>query len=128
VNIALGSADVLTCLAGDANGDAMVTVNEIVAGVNATLNGCLIDHVINEVHLAVAVPGSFTLDQANADPESIVVFLRSPLPPFQLIRLVESVDYVVIPSQDTFEIRIVVLPPELVVPGTYDFLVDYGFA
>jgi hypothetical protein len=40
VNIALGTADVSTCLAGDANGDGEITVNEIVAGVNNALNGC----------------------------------------------------------------------------------------
>ncbi len=40
VNIALGNADVPTCLAGDANGDGEITVNEIVAGVNNALNGC----------------------------------------------------------------------------------------
>jgi Ca2+-binding EF-hand superfamily protein len=41
VNVALGSANVSTCLAGDANGDGMITVNEIIAGVNKALNGCL---------------------------------------------------------------------------------------
>jgi hypothetical protein len=40
VSIALGIADVSTCLAGDANGDGEITVNEIVAGVNNALNGC----------------------------------------------------------------------------------------
>ena len=40
VNIALGTADVSTCLAGSANGDGEITVNEIVAGVNNALNGC----------------------------------------------------------------------------------------
>jgi len=40
LNIALGNADVSTCLAGDANGDREITVNEIIAGVNSALNGC----------------------------------------------------------------------------------------
>jgi len=40
VNIALGNADVSTCLAGDANGDGEITINEIIAGVNNALNGC----------------------------------------------------------------------------------------
>jgi len=40
VNIALGNADVSTCLAGDPNVDGQITVNEIVAGVNNALNGC----------------------------------------------------------------------------------------
>jgi hypothetical protein len=40
VNIGLGNAAVSTCTAGDANGDGEITVNEIVAGVSAALNGC----------------------------------------------------------------------------------------
>jgi hypothetical protein len=40
VNIALGNAEVSTCLAGDPNGDGDIAVNEIVAGVNNALNGC----------------------------------------------------------------------------------------
>ncbi|MEO8604279.1 MAG: hypothetical protein ABI629_17020 [bacterium] len=40
VNIALGTANVSTCLAGDPNGDGEVSINEIVAGVNNALNGC----------------------------------------------------------------------------------------
>ena len=40
VNIALGAADVSTCLAGDPNADGDIAVNEIVAGVNNALNGC----------------------------------------------------------------------------------------
>jgi len=54
------------------------------------------------------------------------VFLRSPLPPFELIRLVEDVDYIVVPTLNTFEIRVFTLPPEFVVPGTYDFFVSYS--
>ena len=40
VNIALGTADPSTCVAGDADGSGEITVNEIVAGVNSALNGC----------------------------------------------------------------------------------------
>ena len=40
VNIALGTAPVSACMAGDANGDGEITINEIVAGVNNALNGC----------------------------------------------------------------------------------------
>jgi len=40
VNIALGTANVSTCLAGDANSDGQITINEIIAGVNNALNGC----------------------------------------------------------------------------------------
>jgi hypothetical protein len=40
VNIALGSADVSTCLPGDANNDKVITIDEILAAVNSALNGC----------------------------------------------------------------------------------------
>ena len=76
--------------------------------------------VIYEPHVGVSVPGSFTVDQPNADQTTIVVYLRSPLPPFELVRLVENVNYAVIPTQNTFEIPVFALPPQFVVPGTYD--------
>jgi hypothetical protein len=40
VNIALGLAAPETCLAGDANGDGHITVDEIVSAVNRALTGC----------------------------------------------------------------------------------------
>ena len=40
VNIALGSADVSTCLPGDANNDRMITDDEILTAVNNALNDC----------------------------------------------------------------------------------------
>ncbi len=40
VNVALGSAAVDACTAGDANGDAEITINEIIAAVNNALSGC----------------------------------------------------------------------------------------
>ena len=40
VNIALGSADISTCMAGDANKDGQITVDEILTAVNNALNGC----------------------------------------------------------------------------------------
>ncbi len=95
------------------------------AGTHAALSS---DHqfdVINESHSAIAIPGSFTLDQQNAEPGSIMVFVQSPLPPFQRIELIENVDYAVIPAGAFSEIRIFTLPPEFVVPGTYDFWVSY---
>jgi hypothetical protein len=82
--------------------------------------------VVNEPHPAVPVPGSFVLGQPNADPFTIIVFLESPLPPFDLIQLVENIDYTVVPVQNTFEIRIFNLPPQFVVPGTYNFRVSYS--
>jgi hypothetical protein len=82
--------------------------------------------VVNEPFQGIPVPGSFTLRQQNVDPATIDVFLRSPLPPFEAIRLVENVHYVVVPVLNTFEIRVFTLPPEFVVPGTYDFFVSYS--
>ena len=40
VNMALGNADVSTCLRGDANHDNQITVDEILTAVNNALNGC----------------------------------------------------------------------------------------
>jgi len=40
VNIALGNADISTCPAFDRNGDGMVSINELIAAVNAALDGC----------------------------------------------------------------------------------------
>jgi len=40
VDIALGDADVSTCLAGDANHDQQITIDEILTAVNNALNGC----------------------------------------------------------------------------------------
>lgn len=40
VNIALGNADVSTCLAGDANHDTQITIDEILTAVSYALSGC----------------------------------------------------------------------------------------
>jgi hypothetical protein len=40
VNIALGNADVSTCLPGDANHDDQITIDEILTAVGNALNGC----------------------------------------------------------------------------------------
>ncbi len=40
VNIALGQADITTCMAADSSGDGEVAVNELIRGVNAALDGC----------------------------------------------------------------------------------------
>lgn len=84
--------------------------------------------VVSEPYSAISVPGSFTLRQQDPDPTSIDVFLRSPLPPFETIRLEENAHYVVIPIGNTFEIQVFSLPSDFVVPGTYDFLVSYSLA
>jgi len=40
VNVALGVVPVTACQAADVDGDGQIIVNEIIAGVNAALNGC----------------------------------------------------------------------------------------
>jgi hypothetical protein len=40
VNVALGSADIAICAAGDGNSDGHITVDEILTAVNNALNGC----------------------------------------------------------------------------------------
>jgi hypothetical protein len=41
VNIALGAAPLGSCPRFDADGNGMVTVDELIAAVNAALNGCI---------------------------------------------------------------------------------------
>lgn len=82
--------------------------------------------VIDEAHSATLVPGSFRLQQPNVDRRSIAVFLKSPLPPFELVPLVENVHYTVVPAQNSFEIQLLTLPSRFVVPESYDFLVSYS--
>ncbi len=40
VNIALGSANVVTCLAMDRDGDGVISISELIAAVNNALHGC----------------------------------------------------------------------------------------
>jgi hypothetical protein len=40
VNIALGQAQITACRACDLNGDAMITINELIAAVTKALQGC----------------------------------------------------------------------------------------
>jgi len=40
VNIALGTADLGTCVAGDMDRDGEITINEIITGVNNALGRC----------------------------------------------------------------------------------------
>ncbi len=87
--------------------------------------------VVGEEHPAVPVPGSFTLRQQNVDKASIVVFLKSSLPPpCGLIQLKEDVNYTPIPVGNTFEVQVNNLDLldscQFVVPGTFDFTVSYS--
>jgi hypothetical protein len=40
VNVALGSADVSLCQAGDVNRDGDITIDEVLAAVDNALDGC----------------------------------------------------------------------------------------
>jgi len=83
--------------------------------------------VVNESHTSTPVPGSFLLNESQQiDPLSIEVFLRSPLPPNELILLQENVHYTVASEAATFRISIFSLPPQFVIPDSYDFLVTYS--
>ncbi len=79
----------------------------------------------NEPHNS-DVPGSFVLNLDNPDRATIVVYMKSPEPPFELVLLEENVHYVVVPFANTFQINIFTVPPPFVVPGRYDFLVSYS--
>lgn len=68
----------------------------------------------------------FVLGQPNVDPGSIEVFLRNPLPPFDAIRLVEQIHYVVMQVGNQIEINVLTLPPQFAVPGAYDLFVTYS--
>jgi hypothetical protein len=108
----------------------LIARGRVMAGVN--LATILTDSsgqtdIPSEPHPGINVqpPGVFTLDQLNADPSSLQVFLRSPLPPFQLIRLADA-DYDVRLDANRLEISVYVLPPGFAVPGIYDFVVSYS--
>lgn len=82
--------------------------------------------ILDELHPGVPVPGTFLLFQPNADPTSVAVFVRSPVPPFELVKLTENLDYTVSGVGNTLQVTVLSLPPEFRVPGTYDFRVSYS--
>ncbi len=84
--------------------------------------------VVSEPHPAVAVPGSFALRQENVEPASIVLFVRSPVSPFEEVRLAEGVHYLVSTLVNTLEIQVLSLPPQFVLPGSYNFTASYSLA
>ncbi|HQR44645.1 MAG TPA: hypothetical protein PK598_01360 [Thermoanaerobaculia bacterium] len=82
--------------------------------------------VVDEPHPGVPVPGAFLLQQPGADPASVVVFARSPQPPFDLVQLTEGANYTVTTVGNSLQITILSLPAEFPVPGKYDFRVSYA--
>lgn len=81
----------------------------------------------NEPHVS-EVPGSFLLNLEEPDRATIMVYMKSPVEPFELILLVENVHYVVTTFGNTFQINMLTVPPPFVVPGKYDFFVSYSLA
>lgn len=84
--------------------------------------------VANELHTGVAVPGFFILNSQGVDLATLIILLRDPQPPFELVSLIENVDYTVTVIGRTVRIDILTLPPQFPVPGTYDFLASYSLA
>jgi len=76
--------------------------------------------------ILVPAPGTFSLDQPNVDPDSLVVYLRSPLPPFEAIRLFETTNYTVTLVANRLQIQVFLLPPQFTLPGTFDFFASYS--
>lgn len=140
-NIYTFSRDSLKSSSGGVSGDTNNTLNSLtttyrkiipwgrlLAGTNvsrAVTDSSGQTASINEPHSASPVPGSFVLNVQLADPTSIQVFLKSPLPPFDLILLEENIHYTVTPFGNTFQINVITLPVQFIVPGTFDFIVTY---
>ncbi|MBI5633335.1 MAG: hypothetical protein HZA15_07660 [Nitrospirae bacterium] len=100
----------------------------VTAGIN--LSSTIIDQtgqtgIASETY-RLGVPGSFTLNSQNIEQSSISVYLKSPLPPFEVIRLNEGVDYTVMPLGSTVQINVINLPAPFVVPETYDFIISFS--
>lgn len=81
--------------------------------------------VINDPYAATAIPGTIALRQQNVEEDTILVQLKSPIPPFEVVTLVEGVHYQVNTAVEPFEIQIVNLPAEFVVPASYDIFLTY---
>jgi hypothetical protein len=78
VDIALGTLQPSACPFGLAYPGGAVTVDQLIVAVNNALHGCSFQ--VFEPHLGVQVPGAFTLDQPDAYPNTIIVFLQAPPP------------------------------------------------
>lgn len=101
----------------------------LLAGVNLSrsdMDNTGFADVVGDAYTATAVPGTFALRQTNVDPASVIVVLRSPLPPFENIVLTEGVHYQINSSLEPFEIQVTTLPPEFAVPGNFDLYVSYS--
>jgi len=84
------------------------------------------NEVVDELHPGVQVPGSFLLARQGADPASVLLLVRSPAPPYDLIRLTAGVNYTVTTVGNSLQVTVLTLPPEFAVPGKFDFRVSYS--
>lgn len=109
-----------------ADGDSAAEDKTVELRARAVRGGVPATVIVTDAYADVAVPGSFTLRQTSVDVATITVFVRSPLPPFDAVLLVPNVNYSVQSQGDTYAIVILSLPPEFVVPGTYDFEASYA--
>ena len=82
--------------------------------------------ILDELHPATPVPGSFLLRQTNVDPKTVSVLVRSAEPPFDLVLLTEGADYSLAAVGNSLEVTIFHLPPEFFLPGKYDVQVSYA--
>ncbi|MBZ5640465.1 MAG: hypothetical protein LAO51_17115 [Acidobacteriia bacterium] len=82
--------------------------------------------VVDESHPSTAVPGTITLARPDADPASVILYVRSPLPPGALVRLVDPDNYVVAMEGNAVVIHLFSLPSGFIVPGSFDFEVSYA--
>lgn len=73
------------------------------------------------------VQGPYVLGQQNVDPDSIVVYLKSPIDPFERILLAPPY-YSVLAVQNTYAILINNVPPPFIGTGPFDFLVSYSYS
>jgi hypothetical protein len=84
------------------------------------------NQILDELHPGVPVPGRFLLGRPDADPASVAVFVKSPVPPFELVKLTENLHYTVTGVGNTLEVTVLTLPAEFLVPATYDFRASYS--
>jgi len=107
----------------------LIPVGRLLAGVSVGRTEVASEgqaEVADELHPASSVPGSFTLAQSNPVRSSLVVFVRSPVAPFELVRLAEGEHYSVNAVGDKLEVLIFALPLPFAVPGTFDIRASYA--
>jgi hypothetical protein len=77
--------------------------------------------------MATGTGSCFNLSAQNVDQNSIIVRVKSPFPPNDLIVLTNNVNYTVGPNGNKVLVTITNLPVGFPVPGKYEFHVTYSF-